>query len=72
MKQLKRQLLKLLEDHRIYLFEEDIHEDLELVGKAYGDSYEIFTQTLFGEDYKKLDNLCKQLNIETPEIVWFD
>lgn len=45
---------------------------LELIKKASGDSYELPTSEVLGENYKDIAKLCKSLKIELSDTVWFD
>lgn len=74
-----KELKKLVEKYGYYLETEDIifaHDnstDIELMKKAYGDGWSKYTSEYFDvKDYKKLNSLCKQLKIETPEYVYAD
>lgn len=46
---------------------------LELVGKAYGDSYEATLQArLSKEDYSEMKKLFKRLDLDIMTPVWYD
>ena len=72
-----KNLQVLLRKNGLYYSQEELIQAkdegfLELVGKAYGDSYGIPVDQQFGEDYNQLIELLNEHEIEIDEEVWFD
>lgn len=72
-----KKLQDLLRRNGLYYSQEELIQAkdegfLELVGKAYGDSYGIPVDQQFEEDYSMLMKLLNKYEIEIDEEVWFD
>lgn len=71
-----KRLYDILEKHHIWIVSNPKElldlEQLELVKKAYDDSYEVPTKLEFGDDYNEFIELSKKLGIQVPENVWYD
>ena len=78
MNRLVREFCELLHKNGFYYDEEYVKsyvntvDEMEITGKAYGDSHEEYTDDYFGKDFPRLEALAKELGFELPEYIWFD
>lgn len=71
-------LIDLLNAYGFYYTKEMLEEikeyssNIDLIKKARGESFNVPTEEVFGNDYKELKELCNRFGYTFDEVVWYD